>query len=495
MGPKTSREYLDALHAEIRKLYLSDGIPWVIGYSGGKDSTTVVQLVWNALAELPEEKRDHKPVHVISTNTLVEQPVVASWVDSSLEQMQKAANEHRLPIIAHRLTPKKNDTYWVNLIGKGYPAPRPQFRWCTSRLKIDPANRFIVDMVKAHGETIMVLGTRKAESAARAATMEKYEQLRVRGVLSPNGSLSNSWVYSPIEDWSSDDVWFYLLQYPNPWGISNKDLMAMYRGASADNECPLVVDTSTPSCGNSRFGCWVCTMVTSDKSMEAMIHNDSEKQWMLPLLEFRNEIGFLVNGHIEDRRHRDYRRMHGDVKLLNGRAVHGPYTKHWREHLLRRLLEVELDVNTNGPEEMRNYRLVTDDELREIRRIWVEDKHEFDDALPRIYAEVKGKSYPYWTDIKTGPFGPAEWALLRELCGANEVYFELQASLIDVEQRARLLTSKRNILDELEQIVKRCYFESEEDAVAYAMHRVELRDEAAAAKPGLAEGDNLGVDE
>lgn len=159
-------------------------------------------------------------------------------------------------------------------------------------------------------EAIMVLGSRKAESAVRKAVLEGYEKKRYRAHLSPNGSFPNSYVFTPIENWLNDNVWQYLVQVPNPWGHSNKDLLAMYSGASADGECPLVIDSSTPSCGNSRFGCWVCTMVTEDKSMAAMIQNDEEKAWMLPMLEFRNEIA----GHGDwqtDRDRRDFRKRDG----------------------------------------------------------------------------------------------------------------------------------------------------------------------------------------
>jgi DNA sulfur modification protein DndC len=157
-------------------------------------------------------------------------------------------------------------------------------------MKIDASNRFIKSILDAESEAIMVLGSRKAESAVRKAVLEGYEKKRYRAHLSPNGSFPNSYVFTPIENWLNDNVWQYLVQVPNPWGHSNKDLLAMYSGASADGECPLVIDSSTPSCGNSRFGCWVCTMVTEDKSMAAMIQNDEEKAWMLPMLEFRNQI-------------------------------------------------------------------------------------------------------------------------------------------------------------------------------------------------------------
>ncbi len=59
---------------------------------------------------------------------------------------------------------------------KGYPAPRIKFRWCTGKLKIDPSNRFIRNVVRASGETILILGIRKAESTRRAVGMTKLEK-------------------------------------------------------------------------------------------------------------------------------------------------------------------------------------------------------------------------------------------------------------------------------------------------------------------------------
>ena len=155
---------------EIKKLYLEDETPWVVGYSGGKDSTAVLQLIWSAVTDLPKEQRN-KVIHVISTDTLVENPIVAAWVDQSLIKMREAAQKDEIPFDVHRLTPKTESSFWVNLLGKGYPAPRHKFRWCTERLKIWPSNQFILDVVKKSGEAILVLGTRKAESTARKGRM------------------------------------------------------------------------------------------------------------------------------------------------------------------------------------------------------------------------------------------------------------------------------------------------------------------------------------
>lgn len=473
-----SKAFIEEMCAIIRNLYLESSVPWVIGYSGGKDSTATLQLVWLALRDLPAESRNHKPVHVISTDTLVEQPIVAAWVNKSLETMQAAAEQQGMPIIPHRLIPKTRDTYWVKLIGQGYPAPRQQFRWCTFRLKIEPSNTFILDTIRTYGETVLVLGTRKGESVSRGINMRKQEETRVRKWLSKNKSLANSWIFSPIEDWSTQDVWTFLMQYPNPWGLSNKDLLTMYRGATADTECPLVLDESTPSCGNSRFGCWVCTLVSSDKSMEAMIQNDDEKEWMLPLLELRNEIASLnEQGRIDDFHRRDFRRMDGSIKInpRTASTINGPYTKEWRERWLRRLLTIEKQIQDTGPEHVANLKLITDDELREIRRIWLLEKHSFDDKLPEIYEETTGVAYPFQDEFDSVPFGKAEWQLLEEVAGGNKIYHELLTSLIDVEQRSKSKTTKKGLITELEAVIKRCYFENQEDAIGFEFKRKDIR--------------------
>ncbi len=455
--------------AEITDLYLADGIPWVVGYSGGKDSTAVLQLVWTALAGLPPEQR-RKPVYVISTDTLVENPIVALWVSKSLETMAESAQEQGLPLIPKRLTPTTENTFWVNLIGRGYPAPRPKFRWCTERLKINPSTGFITSVVQSHGEAILLLGTRKAESIARARLMGRYEQSRERKRLSPNGNLANSHIYTPIEDWSNDDVWMYLMQVPNPWGYDNKDLLTMYQGASADGECPLVVDTSTPSCGDSRFGCWVCTLVNQDRSMQAMIQNDDEKQWMLPLLELRNRLDppKTLEG---DRPLRDFRRMNGTVQLFHDRPIHGPYTQQARESWLRQVLEAQCHIRLHGPESVRGIDLVTLAELEVIRRIWVVEKHELEDSLPEIYKQVTGERYPGRRLDDNMQFATEEIKLLRELCGDDPLHFQLVRELLSTERRHRNMLRRAGLYEAFERAFVRNFYTSEDDAVRRARQR------------------------
>ena len=456
------KKTLASLLEEIQALYVADQVPWVVGYSGGKDSSAALQLVWLALDALPADQRS-KPVHVISTDTLVENPVVAAWVTQSLETIQQAAEEQGLPIHPHRLTPKVKDTFWVNLIGRGYPAPRPKFRWCTERLKINPSNTFINNVVQANGEAILVLGTRKAESAIRARNMEKLERQRIRDRLSPNASLPNSLVFSPIEEWSNDDVWLFLMQVQNPWGCNNKELLTMYQGASPDGECPLVVDTTTPSCGDSRFGCWVCTLVDQDRSMHAMIQNDEEKEWMLPLLELRNELDVPDDRHL-----RDFRRMSGAVQLFHDRPIPGPYTQTSREHWLRRVLEAQQWVRQHGPPYVRKIELITLPELYEIRRLWVTDKHEIEDSLPVIYEEVTSQPFPGPQMDDNAVFDAEDMRLLRDLCGEDHLHFELVRELLDVERQYQTMARRAGLYEALEKAFRRGFYSDEEDATARA---------------------------
>ena len=458
---------------EIEDTYLADDIPWTVGYSGGKDSTATLQLVWLALQRIGAQ-RAKKPVHVISTDTLVENPIVAAWVANSLKKLQITAETQGLPLTSHRLTPELSDSFWVNLIGRGYAAPRQKFRWCTERLKIRPAHRFISSVVDKYGETLLILGSRKTESSVRARTMERHEKGRLRAKISPNANLANSFIYTPIEDWSNDDVWLFLLEKPNPWGQDNMDLFHMYKGATEGGECPLVVSSGTPSCGDSRFGCWVCTLVEKDKSMQAMIHNDEEKQWMTPLLKIRAEIDFRAMPEGGDRHLRDYRRMNGQVQLFHGQAIPGPYKQEFREHLLHRVLETQTLVRRTGPDYVRNLSLVQLDEMEEIRRIWVVEKHEMEDSLPRIYRDATGEEYPGRKLNNGAVFGDQEMHLLRELCGGDQNQYEMVRELLAIGCRRKAVMRRRGVFESLESAIERNFYSDEEDAIERARERQQL---------------------
>jgi DNA sulfur modification protein DndC len=474
---------------EIQSLYLSDSMPWVIGYSGGKDSTASLQLIWRAIAALPEDRRRFKPVHVISTDTLVENPVIAAWVELSLRHMQVAALAQGLPIKPHRLTPSLENRFWVNLIGKGYPAPRNKFRWCTDRLKISASTQFIQDLSEANGEAILVLGQRRGESQARDKVMNTYQQ-STRDRLSRNKDpkLSRVWVYLPIETWSSDDVWEYIIETPNPWGINNQDLFDIYRGATPDSECPIVVDKTTPSCGDSRFGCYVCTMVSQDKSMAAMIRNDADKAWMQPIMDFRDR--FLA---VDDRDHRDFRRLNGRLTIMRDQLVHGPYSQERRHRLLVELLKAQrAAVEAGQSKGYGSIELISVEELDEIRRIWVEDKGEIEDALPRLYGKALGEPYP-GRERDPMPLDLSDLVLLKRVAGHWSMrqqptdlpnvrrerrleLYKLLRTLLATSFRGLQSRQRSKQLDEIAGLLKAFAFVDEADALAFAKdHSSEAR--------------------
>ena len=432
-----NKSRLKERYQQIRDTYLADQRPWVIGYSGGKDSTTTVQMIWMALTELPVARRT-KPVYVISSDTLVETPKIVEYIDSSLQNMNSAAEKAGLPISAHKVKPTTDGSFWVNLIGRGYPAPSRKFRWCTERLKIEPANQFIIDRVTEHGEVVVVLGVRRDESATRAQVMSLH---RIKGtVLSRHSSLANAFVYTPIEDFNVNDVWTFLLQVRSPWGNNNRDLVTLYRNAQA-GECPLVVDTTTPSCGNSRFGCWVCTVVNRDKSMEALIDNGEE--WMQPLLDYRDLLADTQQPQVRSQL-RQYKRRNGQVmKNLEGKPMHwGPYRLSTRKDLLRRLLEVQNTVRKNGPNPKEN--LIGHDELEQIRRIWRSEEQDWKDSVPKIVAETTGETTEWSKDERPG-FGAVEKQLLDAICMRESVSPQMVGRLLEIEREVHGMSRRASV--------------------------------------------------
>lgn len=438
---------LEARYREIQQVYLSDSRPWVVGYSGGKDSTCALQMVWKALLGLPPEQRQ-KPVYVISSDTLVETPVIVRYIDVTLERIGKAAVEQGLPIKTEKVMPTVDRSFWVNMIGRGYPAPSRRFRWCTERLKIEPANDFIKSKVADFGEVVMILGVRSSESATRAQVMSFH---RIKGSpLSRHSSLLNAFVYGPIEALTTDDVWTYLLQNPSPWGNDNRDLVAMYRNAQA-GECPLVVDTTTPSCGNSRFGCWVCTVVERDRSMEAMI--DSGEDWLEPLLEFRDLLA-ATQAPDKKKLYRDFRRRSGQVAFIKGTdtPVPGPYTLDFCKTLLRRLLETQIRVQREAPPGDETL-LVHDAELHEIRRIWRAERGDWADSVPQIVRDVLGRDLN-WIAEDAVTFTADDGRLLDTICTDHEVPTELVIKLLDVERAAHGLKRRHAVHTKIEDLFR-----------------------------------------
>jgi len=417
---------LSDIFEKIRHVYLSDNRPWIIGFSGGKDSTCMAQLVWYALSELPQEKLQ-KRIYIISSDTLVESPRIIERITTTLDKIEQAAKKSQLPISTNLLRPKLSDTFWVRLLGLGYPAPTSMFRWCTQMLKIDNADRFIQERVSEYGEVIVLLGNRKNESSARQQSMELYKIKN--SYLSRHKKYAQTYVYTPLEDFSTEDVWNYLLQNKNPWGDENRDLLTLYQDANA-KECPLVVDTSTPSCGSSRFGCWTCTVVDENKALTGLIEHGDD--WMETLAELR-EILKKTQDPEEWPKIREIARRNGKVELkTDGSEAYtpGPYTMEFRKAFLEKLLLGQLRVQKEGPDP--NMALILDEEIHEIQRIWRMEQGDWQNTAYQIYEKVTGKKLE---SIKEdmGGFGKIEQELLQQVCQKHNIPSRLVSILLNAE--------------------------------------------------------------
>ncbi|MEZ8881645.1 DNA phosphorothioation system sulfurtransferase DndC [Vibrio lentus] len=472
--------------ADVQRVYCADNRPWVIGYSGGKDSSAIMSLIYMALLGLEKEQR-HKPVFVVSSDTLVETPVVVNHIKDSLAAIQKGAKRDDLPISCHKVVPESDQTFWSSLLGKGYPAPTRSFRWCTERMKIDPVSDFIKSKVSQFDEVIVVLGSRSQESASRAQVIAKHKIDGSR--LARHTTLANAFIYTPIDTWAVDDVWKILrlchletkktplgirniwkddydLEWENPWGGKNLVLWNLYKDSSGQGECPMVIDETTPSCGNSRFGCWTCTVVTKDRAMESLIQNGEE--WMAPLLEFRNKLA-MTTDPANKAEFRNHKRRTGRVSYQYAKEgediaserkhVPGPYWLKYRRQWLRELLELDKKYKAEG----REIELITVPELHAIRQEWIHDPNEpdWDDSLPTIFKDVYGYDLD-WVYDDNASFGKDDAQLIHELCNNFDVEPEMIMKLIELEVSMEGLSRRSGISNKIASLLKRDWGSLEE---------------------------------
>ncbi|MCF8342484.1 MAG: DNA phosphorothioation system sulfurtransferase DndC [Chitinophagaceae bacterium] len=418
------------LENEIIDQYLYDehtSRPWIIGFSGGKDSTMLLQVVWNALKKI-EPILLTRQIYVVCNDTLVENPRIVKFINKTLKRIQKEANINHFPIIVHKTMPNLENTFWVKLIGLGYPAPNKFYRWCTERLKIDPTTRFIKETTSMNEEAIILLGTRSAESSNRAASIKKHE---VKGQRLRKHMLPNVFVYAPIKDVTTNEVWQYLNQVQPPWGGTHKELVTLYRNANA-GDCPLVIDDTTPSCGNSRFGCWTCTVVNKDKSMEGLIDNGEE--WMQPLADIRN---FLIETRDNPEKYRQRERRNG---LVHERFW-GPYTFDTRVEILKRILNAQKQIEASEGIE-----LITHQEMVLIQYYWFRDCF-FKTKVSQVYNRI------FKTQIdmsKQEEKYEQEADLLKKACKEEPKDVELIQELLALQKTKTLMIRKRGLQSDID---------------------------------------------
>lgn len=364
----------EKIQADLLDEYRQDHTyPWIIGYSGGKDSTLVTHLAFEMLMRLPPSER-RRPVHIVANDTLVESPLVVQHIIDSTNEIQNAAEAFGLPVITKITRPSPEQSFWVNLIGRGYPSPNRSFRWCTDRMKILPTSRYIKSLADTAGQVILLLGVRRSESATRAASVGRYDNGER---LNKHNDLQGCMVFRPIVELDTDDVWEFLALNEPPWGGSHLKLISLYREASG-GECPVVTSKDdAPSCGStsSRFGCWTCTVVEKDRSLEGFVEYGYTE--FGPLLDFRDWLVSIRN----DKERRQARRRDGRITITDGGTfVPGPFTLQTRSEVLERLRDLEKETGQV---------LITQEEIDLIHEIWSAEIGTYANARPMSVREIK----------------------------------------------------------------------------------------------------------
>ena len=331
--------------ARIIGAYKRDAAPWVVGYSGGKDSTAVVKLLFQSLLRV---RSHHKPVTVIYCDTGVEIPLASSLARQALTGLARESRRFGLPIQTQIVTPPVNERFFVKVIGRGYPPPTDKFRWCTDRLRIDPVSRFLEEQ-NLQGATV-VLGVRESESSTRQLTLIQNRTddrfwNKQRGVV-------DRMLFMPIVDYSVHDVWQVNLLIDRPRSLRARQVADLY--AEASGECPTLRDLKGAPCGKARFGCWTCTVAKHGVTLRNLITGGEER--LKPLLRFRLWLD-------KDRDHPQNRWS----TRRNGAPGLGPMKLEWRRLALSKLLKAQKDSGMT---------LIEEEEILQIQREWQADDKE-----------------------------------------------------------------------------------------------------------------------
>ncbi|MEG0978162.1 MAG: DNA phosphorothioation system sulfurtransferase DndC [Bacilli bacterium] len=409
-------DIFENVKSEMKLVYLHDNRPWMIGFSGGKDSTLLCYLVFEMLKSLKPNQL-HKIVYIVSSDTMVENPIVRDYMHTVSEKIGIAGEAFK--IVSKIIYPKLENTFWSKVIGLGYPTPEsPGFRWCTDRLKIEPMNRFTRETIEKNGEIVILLGVRKAESISRGNSITNRE---IEGkLLIPHNDIENAYIYNPLTEIPNEIVWDYLLSgsAKTPWGESTKYLFSLYQGENLGEEKSVIGEIDKekiPVTGNSRFGCWICTMVKEDKSLKNFI--DNGEKWLIPLRDYRNWLLELR----KTPEARENKRRNGSVYLMgNGEIGKGPFTMETRKLMLRRLLQLEVNTGLS---------LISTDELKIIDRIWENEGDLTRRELVNTYFDVK-KVKLSWDGYKIPIFENDIINEIKILCKKNKIEFELISKLI-----------------------------------------------------------------
>lgn len=420
---------LDTTKSILKEYYLNDDRPLCIAFSGGKDSTALVFILLNVLEEIKANNQLHKKTYIINSNTLAELPPLLEHLKKSLKSIQKYSDEKDLLIEVYEVVPLKQHTLNVQLLGVGMPPPSRQFRWCTSKLKVQPIERKLKELFP-DGKFISVVGSRRDESSDRKARIEK--QSKVNSHLKINDRFPNADNLYPIEYWNTKNIWEYIFTQNEKiidtdflWNLysdaSNKDAKeCSFAGAGGKN-----ITEGNLGCGQSRFGCWQCYVVRdNDKSLDGLLKSGYDNIELYK--EYREKYWNVAQSGWENTRdvysHRTQQREFFDEKYNRGKMTKpkGVLLK------IRKIFFVEmLKLNSHL-----SYDIINIDEIHLIQKRWLEEG----DLELTAYKEAKKFNFHIPIELKREVY--------KDRKDANNFYLKYLNNK-SLKQNFALLTLKR----------------------------------------------------
>ena len=157
--------------------FMQAGRPAIVLFSGGKDSSVLLNLALTAASE--QAKQGRKALVVIAHSDVgVENPEIQRLVSGEIAKAARFAGEHGVTAVVRVATPAFWDTFPVRVIGgRALPTFPDSRRDCQTDLKRLPNERELAlierDLVaKGWPQPVLMTGVRRDESAVRAASVK-----------------------------------------------------------------------------------------------------------------------------------------------------------------------------------------------------------------------------------------------------------------------------------------------------------------------------------
>lgn len=454
-------DIFDEIQDHIRGLYLEDNRrEWCVLFSGGKDSSLVLTLIWQALSSIPPQKRK-RPIRVISSNTGVETPLMSGYLKRVINQINQKAREDRLPITATLVEPDLKNRFFFKVLGRRTTPPSPKqkgYMWCNDHLKRKPIQKEIMQILSGKASiedpyvAMFILGSREEESARRRINLQKYV-LDEDTLFGKHPDYDEVLCYYPIKYVTNDELLFYLLELGElPFGVTFDELARQYGSSFA--ECGLQHESKqNVACGlsGSRSGCWVCPFAgTEDKMLLSLIEEGHEEyryllEWKKTLVLIRNDVRYREPLRKMEERKRKQRSLPtvtlfdlSEEKYSHWYETYqrasfsvyepGPFTFEAVKYLLEYLLYVQEKVGQS---------LISDDEIVAIMEEWKKEGYQIAEIRPRPFDYDGPLVLDRW-----GAVNPKETAVTAPVYRIKMVFNMGESQLLDYLHKRKVETGR-----------------------------------------------------